>query len=106
MTYTTLILALLGLFGILLHNLIKLNQINRKLKGEINLGNYLKMERFTIIISICVIIIALIAQQEIKQLELVGKWLGLAYVAIGYTAQSLVIAMAGKTEKIIESETE
>ena len=92
-----------GMFGILVHNLIKLDKINRKSQGELNLGQYLKLERFAILISICVVIIALIAQQEIKGLALVGKALILSYFAIGYMAQSIVVSYMGRAENFLNA---
>ena len=74
MNYTLITLALLGLFGIFIHNLKNLNALNKKSDGELNLGKYLKLEIYAILLSICVVAVALIAQQEIKQLEAVGKW--------------------------------
>lgn len=101
MTYTPYILFALGCFGILLHNLIKMDSLNRKAKGEINYLQYLKLEKFSILISICVVVIALIAQQEVKQLQIVGNYLGLAYVAIGYMAQSIVVSYMGRAERFL-----
>lgn len=104
MEYTTLMLAALGLFGILLHNLVKLNELNRKNEGNLNLGSYFKLEVFSILISICVVAISLIAKAEIKQLEMAGQWLGLSFVAIGYMAQSIVVAFMGKAQKFIDKD--
>ena len=103
MNYTPLILGVLGLFGILIHNLVKLNSINRKAKGNLNFGEYLKIEMFSILISVCVVIVALLAQQEIKQLQAVSQYFGLSFVAIGYMAQSLVIQFIGKAQKFIDA---
>lgn len=104
MNYTVLTLAGLGLFGIIIHNLIKLNDINRQSEGNINILKYWRIERFSIILSICVVIVGLIVRSEVKQLESVGKWLGLAFVAIGYMAQSVVVSFMGKAQKIIGSD--
>lgn len=101
MDYTTFILAGLGALGILIHNLKNLNTLNRKSTGHLQLGEYLKLEIYSILLSICVVVVALIAQQEIKQLEAVGKWLGLSFVAIGYMAQSIVVTYLGKAEDFI-----
>lgn len=105
MAYTVITLAALGLMGILLHNLIKLNDINRANDGNINILKYWRLERFTIMISFIAIIIALIARSEIKELEQVGKWLGLAFVAIGYMAQSIVVKFMGKAQKYVDDKT-
>lgn len=103
MTYTNTILVLLGLFGILFHNLIKLNEINRDpSKANFKLWDYLKLEVYSILISCMVVIVAMIIKVEIQQLEQVGKWLGLAFVAIGYMGQSLLIFVMGKANKIVK----
>jgi len=106
MDYTILTLAILGLFGILIHNLIKLNSLNREQKGEINIFKYWKIERFSIILSVCVVAVCLIVRSEVKQLESIGKWLGLAFVAIGYMAQSIVVSFSGRAQKWIENKNE
>jgi len=102
MNYTLITLALLGLFGIFIHNLKNLNALNKKSEGNLNLVKYLKLEIYAILLSVCVVAVALIAQQEIKQLEAVGKWLGLSFVAIGYMAQSIVISFAGRAENFLD----
>ena len=102
MDYTIVTLSALGLFGILIHNLIKLNTLNREQKGEINIFKYWKIERFSIILSVCVVAVCLIVRGEVKQLESIGKWLGLAFMAIGYMGQSLLIFVMGKANKVID----
>lgn len=104
MTYTIYILFALGLLGILLHNLIKMDSLNRKSKGNLNLRQYLALEWISILISVVVVVVALIAQTEIKQLSVVGNYLGLAFVAIGYMAQSIVVSYMGKAEKFLQSD--
>lgn len=105
MNYTVVTLGALGVMGIILHNLIKLNDINRANDGNINILKYWRLERFTIMISFIVVIVALIARTEIKALEQVGKWLGLAFVAIGYMAQSIVVKFMGKAQKYVDNST-
>lgn len=105
MNYTNLTLIILGLTGILLHNLIKLNDINRANDGNVNIVKYWKLERFSILISVIVVIGALIAKSEISQLEQVGKWLGLSFVAIGYMAQSIVVKFMGKAQKFVDNQS-
>jgi heme/copper-type cytochrome/quinol oxidase subunit 2 len=102
MNYTLPVLLVLGIFGILIHNLIKMDEINKKENGEFKFSKYLKIERFSIAISICVVIVAVIVSQEIKQLEQVGKWLGLGFIAIGYMAQSIIVKFMGKAEKVLQ----
>lgn len=105
MDYTIVTLSALGLFGTLIHNLIKLNTLNREQKGEINIFKYWKIERFSIILSVCVVAVCLIVRGEVKQLESIGKWLGLAFVAIGYMAQSIVVSFSGRAQRFIESKS-
>lgn len=99
--YTPLVLLTLGMAGVLLHNLVELNKINKKMKGDVRIGKYLQYERFSILISIIMVALCVVISQEIKQLEQVGKWLGLAFIAIGYMGQSLLIFFIGKSEKLI-----
>lgn len=106
MNYTNLALLGLGLLGVLLHNLIEMNKINRAHAGNINIGQYLKIERFSIIISVIVCFVAVMVKTEIKQIEQAGKWLGLAFVAIGYTGQSLLIFAMGKATKVMDKKDE
>ena len=106
MNYTNLTLFGLGLLGILLHNLVELNKLNRANKGSVRLGEYFKIERFSILISVVVVGVSLIVKAEITQLEQVGKWLGLAFMAIGYMGQSLLVFVMGKAEKKINKDNE
>lgn len=101
MNYTNLTLFGLGLLGILLHNLVELNKLNRANKGSVRLGEYFKIERFSILISVVVVGVSLIVKAEITQLEQVGKWLGLAFMAIGYMGQSLLVFFMGKATKVL-----
>ena len=99
MDYTNIILFLLGFFGILIHNLVKVNEINRKNNGNFKFGPFIRLEWPSISLSLCVVIVVLIAKHEVKQLEQVKAWLGLFFVFTGYAAQSLVYAVLGKAEK-------
>jgi len=103
MDYSVITLAALGVFGVLIHNLVKLNELNRKLEGNINLWSYLKLERFAIMLSLCVVAVALIVRSEVKQLEQVGNWLGIAFVAIGYMAQSIIVTIMGRGQKFLDN---
>ena len=99
MTYTLYILFALGLLGILLHNLIKMDSLNRKSKGNLNLRQYLALEWISILISVVVVVVALIAQTEIKQLSVVDNCL--AFVSIGYMAQSIIVTYMGRAESFL-----
>lgn len=106
MNYTPLFLLLLGIFGVLMHNLVKMDELNRKQGGDFKLAQYIAIEKFSIILSICVSAVAVLISQEIKQLEQVSKWLGVAFIAIGYMAQSILIKVMGKAERIINDKSD
>ena len=95
MEYTTLTLFAIGVLGILLHNLVELNKLNRAANGNLNLRQYIKLEWISVIISVIVVVVAIMIKHEIKQLEAAGKWLGLAFLSVGYMGQSLVIFLMG-----------
>lgn len=103
MDYSVITLAALGVFGVLIHNLVKLNELNKKLEGNISLLSYLKLEIFAILLSLCVVAVALIVRTEVKQLEQVGNWLGIAFVAIGYMAQSIIVTIMGRGQKFLDN---
>jgi hypothetical protein len=106
MNYTLITLFGLGFFGIVVHNLNNMNKLNRQCDGEINLKKYFKLEMFTILLSACVVTVAVICSQEIKELAKAGKWLGLGMFAVGYMAQSLIISLDNKAEKFIKKQGE
>lgn len=101
MMYTNAILFLLGVLGVVLHGLVELNKINKATGGKANFKEYFKIEWITMIIGIIVVFIAIMVKHEIKQLEQVGNWLGVAFVAIGYMGQSLLIFVMGKAQNKI-----
>lgn len=94
--YTKIVLFALGILGVLLHNLVDLNKLNKASDGNLSLKKYFKLEIFSILISILVVVASVFISQEIKQLEAAGKWLGLAFIAIGYMGQSLLIFVMEK----------
>jgi hypothetical protein len=104
MIYTPFILFGLGLFGIIIHNLVKMNEINKQHEGNFNYRKYIALEKFSIALSICVVVVCVIIRTEIKQLENAGNWLGVAFVTVGYMAQSIIIAFMGKAQKIIDND--
>lgn len=102
MSYTSLVLAIAGLIGVILHNLVKINDINKDPnKGNFNIASYWTKEWASIAISCIVVMVAAYFKTEIKQLEDAGKWLGLGFVALGYMAQSVLVSFMGKASKVI-----
>lgn len=107
MNYTHLTLFGLGLLGVLLHNLVKLNDIKKaNPEGDVNYRKYLKMESISIIISVIVVATLTWTSQEVTALANAGKWLGLGFVAAGYLAQSLLIKFMGKAQKVLDAKTD
>lgn len=98
---TNIYLVVLGMLGILLHNLVELNKINKATKGNISINKYLRLERFSIAIAAIMVIVCVMIKHEIVQLEAAGKWIGLAFISIGYMGQSLLIFVMGKASKSI-----
>lgn len=101
MEYTNIILGGAGLIGIVLHNLIKLDSINRSNDGHVNFSKYMALERFSILISLFVVAACVMASHEIKQLQIAGNYLALGFVAIGYLAQSILVKYMGKAQKFV-----
>jgi len=102
MNYNDIYLIALGMLGVLLHNLVELNKLNRASKGNLSIRQYLKFERFSIAISVIVVSVCVMIKHEIIQLEAAGKWIGLAFISIGYMGQSLLIFVMGKASKAID----
>lgn len=104
MEYNTLALIGFGLGGILVHNLVKLDKINRKEGGSVNILKYWQMERFTLLLSIIVVVLGAFVSDEIKVLHDAGIGLGMGFISLGYMAQSIVVYFMGKAEKKIKEE--
>jgi hypothetical protein len=104
--YTPIVLFGLGVLGIVLHILVELNKLNRSSNLTFSVSKYLKLEIYSILISLIMCFVSVIISQEIKQIAIVGKWLGLAFMAIGYMGQSLLIFMMGKANKIVNNENQ
>ncbi len=96
MNYSQLMLGGLGLLGILIHNVFQLNSLNKAANGNYKFGQYIKVEKYSIIASVLIVIAAIFTVQEIKQLEQVQNYLGLAFIAIGYMGQSILVKYMGK----------
>jgi len=107
MNYTPYMLFLFGALGVVLHNLVKLNDIKKSNpEGEVNYNKYFKMEWISILISVIVVALCVWTSREIEKLKLVEDYLGLGFIAIGYMAQSLLIKFMGKAEKTLNSKVD
>lgn len=97
----------LGLVGVILHNLVKLNDIKKaNPEGDVNYAKYFKMESISIIISVITVVLSAIFSQQVDKLYNAGEWLGPVFVPIGYFAQSLLIKAMGKAQKVLDSKTD
>ena len=95
MQYNDLLLLGMGIVGILLHNLKKINELIKAGK-EFNAAAYFKVEWASMCIAVLVVIVAVICKKEVKQLEAAGQWLGLGFVCLGYMGQSVMVTFMGK----------
>ncbi len=98
MNYNDVTLLGLGLLGVLLHSLVKINSIKKSGK-DISFQAYLSDEWASMLISVLVVVVALVCKNDVKQLEDAGKWLGLGFTTLGYMGQSVLVAFMGKAEK-------
>ena len=112
MNYTPFALFIIGLVGVLFHNLIELNKLNRAQKGNFSIRDYFKLEIFTILISILMAAVSAYLSADIKQLKVIteseygGLMVGGAFIAIGYMGQSILVAAMGKANKFVNKENE
>lgn len=105
MTYTPIILFVIGVAGILLHHLIKMDSINRANKGRINFPEYFALEKFTFLISLIVVGLgAFFLQHEMTQFEKVAKYLGFGFLTLGYFAQSILVKLMGRAQSYISKQ--
>lgn len=102
MEYTPMIMAALGMVGVLLHNFVKMDSLNRQGKGKFSFGEYAKVELFSILISVIVVCTCAYLSHEIDELERAGKYLGLGFVTIGYFAQSILAKFTNRAQKILD----
>ena len=103
MNYTPIVLFLGGMLGIIFHNLVKLDTINRANAGNVNFKKYIALERFSLLISLFVVVACVMGSHEIKQLRLAGNWLFFGFIGIGYLAQSLLVKMMGKAQGYVNN---
>ena len=112
MNYTPIQLFIIGLVGVLFHNLIELNKLNRAQKGNFSIKDYFKMEIYTISISVLMSGVSAFLSTDIKQLKVIidseygGLMVGGAFIAIGYMGQSILVAAMGKANKFVNKENE
>lgn len=102
--YSMWVLFLLGIAGILLHNILKLDTLNRQGAGKINFGKYIALERFTILASLIVVFLgAFFLKKELGQnFELFTNWVGIGFITLGYFATSILTRWMGAAQKYLD----
>lgn len=101
MTYTPFILGLLGIGGILFHNLVQLAKINKATNGNASLPKYWKLEKYAILIAMLMVGTAIVIIEELSNIEYFANWKGIGFIAIGYMGQSLLVFVMGKASQKI-----
>jgi hypothetical protein len=90
-----------GLLGILTHNLMKIDSLNRKANGDFKFKPFLRLEWPSLSISVIVVILCTVGQVVIPKLQAVGLPLIFGFYTIGLAAQSLAYYFKGRAEKAI-----
>jgi len=98
MIYSNVLLLAMGFAGILMHNLIKINDINKS-GATFNLASYWAKEWASILINVIVVCCALVAKHDIKQLDMAGNYLAFGFLCIGYMGQSILVKLIGTATK-------
>lgn len=97
-----------ALIGVLLHNLVNLNNINRRNKGTVNWGEYYALERFSILISVIVVgACSFLLNEDIHNYlasnsSNLAKYVRTGFIILGYFAQSILVSVMGKAEKYVK----
>lgn len=98
MQYNDITLLLLNILGVLLHALVKINELKKR-KQRFSVMSFVLAEWASMGISVIIGIVAIVCKKEIKQLDAAGNWLGLGFVTLGYMGQSLLYAFMGKARE-------
>lgn len=106
MEYSNYMLFAISLGGVLLHNLIKIQKLNKEAEGNFNGRKFFKLEWPTIAISVGVCIISLMIKNDIAKLDAVSKYLGVGFFAIGFMSQSILYTVMSKAEKFVKKQKE
>lgn len=102
MNYTDVSLFAFGFGGILLHNLLKINDLKKK--NKFTAPQYFSMEWPSIFVSLILVVLSIFGKHEVAQLESAGRWLGFAFVGIGYMGQSIFVKYMGRAAKKLEGD--
>lgn len=108
--YSTMLLLLLALAGILTHNLNKIDDINRKTNGGFHFGPFFQMEwpsimKSVIFVGICTVIRGELENWEPLTMNAMGLKTGGLFALLGYFSQSIMYKLNGKSESFNKPDT-
>lgn len=104
-TDKTLEFFLFGLLGVVFHTLVELNKLNKASNCTFSKKQYFKLEMFSIAISVLVSGVSALVPSYVHKFSTIEvEYLILPYIAIGYMGQSILIALMGKANKIVNNE--
>ena len=107
MNITNLTLFGFGILGVLLHNLVEINKLNKDPnKQNFTISSYLKTEWAAISISVLLVCGMILGKTYVEKLEQLKEWLGVVVFTAGYMGQSLLIAIMGKAQKVTDNITQ
>lgn len=102
------LLAACLVLGALSHLFFKIAKVNKASDGNFNAARFFAIEWPYIGMSICAMIILLIAQGNVARLQIagrvVGDWMYLAFAIFGWASDSLMYNIGGRAESIIRKE--
>lgn len=99
---TSLILFIAGLLGVAAHAFKKTDERNKAQEPKYSIIDYWNDNKNGIITIIICLIVCAYYQNEIKQLEQLGTWLGLFFFALGYMGDSAFPSILEAFPKVIE----
>jgi uncharacterized membrane protein len=101
MNYNDITLFAFGMGGVLVHNLMKIQELKKT--NQFKAHTYFGMEWPSICISLILVLLAIAGKHEVAKLENAGVWLGGSFIAIGYMGQSLFIKLMGRANKFLNN---
>ena len=100
------IVGLLGMIGIMCHNLMKMDSLNRKDGAEFTVWKYLLKERFSILLSIFAVTGYVLAHKELVQIEQINSKQLISAFVFGLGAQSIIVWVNDKRKQFFDDKTQ
>lgn len=99
------LLATMGFLGVLAQAFKKMNELNRRNNGDFSFNQYLKIERFSLGMSLIVVVASVLFIYMVPELQKAGKWLVGGQFSIGWFGQSGLEFLMGQAKKHIGVKT-